>query len=296
MSRSEPKILDAGRLAEHPLPEHAAEAGKADRGKLLIAAGSASLPGAAILSARAALRVGCGTVRVALPRSTALVVGAAVPELMVLALPETDEGTAAEEALAILEGQFAPCDAAVIGPGLGSHAATRRLAARFLARCPLPTVVDAEALAAWGEAGRPKGAGPRVLTPHALEMARLIDAEPEEVEADREALAARHAEEWGSVLVLKGRETLIAGRAFLVNKAGTPGLGTAGSGDVLAGVIGGLLARGADPTTAAAWGVHLHALAGEAAARKLGVDGMIASDVVDHLPEAMIRLLAAVRG
>jgi hydroxyethylthiazole kinase-like uncharacterized protein yjeF len=296
MSRSEPKTLDAGRLAESPLPEHPPEAGKAHRGKLLIAAGSASLPGAAILSARAALRVGCGTVRVALPRSVAIAVGAAVPELMVLALPETDEGTAAEEALAILEGQFEPCDAAVIGPGLGSHAATRRLASRFLGRCPLPTVVDAEALAAWGEAGRPPGPGPRVLTPHSLEMARLIGVEPEAVEPDREALAARHAEEWGCVLVLKGRETFVAGRGFYVNKAGTPGLGTAGSGDVLAGVIGGLLARGADPTTAAAWGVHLHALAGEAAARKLGDDGMMASDVVDHLPEAMLGLLAAVRG
>ncbi|WP_165252495.1 NAD(P)H-hydrate dehydratase [Paludisphaera soli] len=295
MSRREPKIIDARRLAEHPLPEHAAEAGKGDRGKLLIVAGSVGLPGAAILSARAALRVGCGTVRAAVPRSAALAVGAAVPELMVLALPETDAGTAAGGALAILESQVEPCDAVVIGPGMGSHAETRRTASKFLEGCPLPTVVDAEALNAWGEAGRPAGAGPRVLTPHALEMARLIGVEPEAVEADREALAARHAEGWGCVLVLKGRETLVAGRDFLVNRAGTPGLGTAGSGDVLAGVIGGLLARGADPTTAAAWGVHLHALAGEAAARKLGDDGLIASDVVDHLPEAMLRLLAAVQ-
>jgi len=290
-----PEIIDAGRLAAAPLPEHGAESGKAERGKLLIAAGSTGLPGAAILAARAALRVGCGTVRVAIPKSAAVAVGAAVPELMVLPLPETDTGGAARNALSVLKDQFEACDAAVVGPGLGSHDATVRFASRFVAASTLPTVVDADALLAWGSAGRPEGPGPRVLTPHAGEMARLLGVEPEAVEADRVELAARTAEEWGAVMVLKGRETLVAGRGFYVNKAGTPGLGTAGSGDVLAGVIGGLLARGADPTAAALWGVHLHALAGEAAARRLGDDGLLASDVVDALPEAMLALLAAVR-
>src|SRR3954454_8937524 len=115
------KLIDRALLAEIPLPEHGREASKADRGKLLIVAGSRGLPGAAILAARAALRVGCGTVRVAAPRSVAVAVGVAVPELMVLPLPETVAGTLSEAALPFLEEQHEPCDAAAIGPGLGSH-------------------------------------------------------------------------------------------------------------------------------------------------------------------------------
>ena len=287
MKNRTPKLVDRALLADLPLPEHDAEAGKAERGKLLLVAGSMSLPGAAILAARAALRVGCGTVRVAAPRSVAVGIGVTVPELMVLPLPETDAGTAAEAALSILEGQREPCDAAVIGPGLGSHEETDRLVERYVAATPLPTVVDAGALLAWGRAGRPHGTGPLVLTPHAQEMSRLTGMEAEEIEADREAVATRFAGEWASVLVLKGAKTLIAGSQLYLNTAGSPGLGTAGSGDVLAGVIGGLLARGADPTAAAVWGVHLHALAGEAAAVRRGVDGMMASDVVECLPEAL---------
>lgn len=291
------RVIGREVLAGLPLPEHGRAASKADRGKLLIVAGSVGLPGAAILAARAALRVGCGSVRVAAPRSVAVAIGAAVPELLVVPLPETDMGTAAEAALGLVEGQYGPCDAAVIGPGLGEHPATDGLAARVAAGSPLPMVVDAGALLAWGRGGfgRGEGRGARVLTPHAGELARLTGLDAGEVDRDRAGLAARLAEGWGSVLVLKGRETLIAGRGIYANTAGTPGLGTAGSGDVLAGAIGGLLARGAEPTTAAVWGVHLHALAGEAAAARRGDDGMIASDVVDGLPEALRALRGADR-
>lgn len=281
------RVVDRTLLKDLPLPEHGREASKAERGKLLLVAGSLGLPGAAVLSARAALRVGCGTVRVAAPRSVAVAIGAAVPELMVLPLPETDAGTAAEAALSILDGQHEACDAVAIGPGLGSDEETDRLAARFVAACPLPTLVDASALLAWGRAGRPRVDGPRILTPHAREMSGLTGLETEEIDSDREGVATRFADEWDSVLVLKGARTLIAGGGLYVNTAGTPGLGTAGSGDVLAGVIGGLLARGAGPSAAAVWGVHLHALAGEIAAGCRGDDGMMASDVVESLPDAL---------
>ncbi len=285
-----PRIIDRSLRADLPIPEHGREASKADRGKLLIVAGSIGLPGAAILAALAALRVGCGTVRVAAPRSVAVAIGVAVPELLVLGLPETDAGTIAEAAIPLLEAQVGPCDAVVIGPGLGSHEETDRTAARFAASSPLPTVVDAAALLAWGRAGHPTALGPRVLTPHPGEMAGLIGLEPDRIEDDREAIATRYAAEWGSILVLKGPRTLVAGAGLYLNAAGTPGLATAGSGDVLAGVIGGLLARGAEPIAAAAWGVHLHALAGEIAARSAGDDGMIASDVVGSLPAALLSL------
>src|SRR3954452_16556661 len=117
MSRP-PRVIDKSLLAELPLPEFGREASKADRGKLLVVAGSMSLPGAAILAARAALRVGCGTVRVAAPRSVAVAIGVAAPELMVAPLPETDSGMPAEAALGLLEDQYRACDAAAIGPGI----------------------------------------------------------------------------------------------------------------------------------------------------------------------------------
>ena len=137
---------------------------------MLIVAGSLGLPGAAIQAARAALRVGCGTVRVASPHSVAVAIGVAVPELMVVTLPETAAGTISGAARTILDPQLGPCDAAVIGPGLGSHEETDRIAAVFAAACPLPAVLGAAALLAWGRAGRPAAAGPRVLTAHPCEM------------------------------------------------------------------------------------------------------------------------------
>src|SRR3954469_18199632 len=146
MKRNPPAIIDKALLDGLPLPEPDGEAGKAGRGKLLLVAGSRSLPGAAILAARAALRVGCGTVRVAAPGSLAVAIGVAVPELMVIPLPETDEGSLDEAALPLLEAQHETCAAAVIGPGLGARGGTGRLAARFVAGSPLPTVVDAGAL------------------------------------------------------------------------------------------------------------------------------------------------------
>lgn len=282
--------IDRGILNERPLPVADAEGGKVSRGKLLIVAGSLALPGAAILAARAALRVGCGSVRVAAPRSVALAIGVAVPESLVVPLAETEAGTADEAAFHDLSAQFDACDAAVIGPGQGASNRTERLAVRFLAGCPLPTVVDATALRAWGRAGSPRGPGPRVLTPHVGEMAEATGLTADDIGDRREEVATRFAADWGAVVVLKGKRTLIAGDGLYRNSAGTPGLGTSGSGDLLAGVIGGLLARGADPTTAAVWGVHLHALAGEAAAARRGDDGMIASDVVDCLPDALKRL------
>jgi NAD(P)H-hydrate epimerase len=284
-----PRPIDGSLWAELPLRRHGREASKADRGKLLLVAGSVGLPGAALLAARGALRVGCGTVRVAAPRSLAVALGVALPELMVLPMPETDAGTLAEAALPLLEAQVGPCDAVVIGPGLGVHEETDRVAARFAASAPLPTVIDAGALLAWGRAGHPAAAGPRVLTPHPGEMSELAGLDPGQIEAEaeREEVAARFAARWSAVLVLKGPRTLVAGGgALYVTTAGTPGLATAGSGDVLAGIIGGLLAGGSDPVAAAAWGVHLHALACEAAARSTGDDGLIASDVVEALPAA----------
>lgn len=273
------QVLAPIQLRTMPLQQFSDSASKADYGKLLVVGGSARLPGAILLSARAALRLGCGTVRVATPKSIATQLGIACPELMVIPLPQTARGTIADEAWQVLEAQFEACDAAVIGPGMDEDKETQVLAARFVESCPLPTVVDASAIEA---ASTCLFHGQRVVTPHAGEMKMLID----DFEPERGEEIARHwARDRGAVLVLKGRATIIAapdGRAWK-NTAGTRGLGTAGSGDVLAGAIGSLLAQKNSPELAAIYGVHLHALAGEDAASVRGDDGMMASDFLERL-------------
>jgi hydroxyethylthiazole kinase-like uncharacterized protein yjeF len=318
--RRRAQIVDANLLKTMPLPRFDADADKADRGKLLVIAGSCRLPGAAILVARAALRAGCGTVRVAAPQSVAVPIGVALPELMVLPLPETPAGTIALAALETLAAQYEPCSAAVIGPGLDMHKETDELIRRVVRSAPLPLLVDAQALLAVAqrreEAGQPTSGtdaawqAARIFTPHAAEMGALAGLEVPQEEtqaAAREALALQWASEQGAVLVLKGRQTLIASPkdagdadscttpgldrkqtgALYRNTAGTRGLGTAGSGDTLAGIIGGLLAQGLEPARAAIWGVYLHARAGEAVAEELGEDGLLASDWVERLPNVL---------
>lgn len=287
---NEAQVINPQLLSAMPLSAWGDDASKADYGKLLLIAGSARLPGPAILAARAALRVGCGTVRVAAPKSVATLIGIAVPELMVIPLPETSSGTVAADALAVIEAQYKPCDAAIIGPGLDEHDTTNELCRQLIAEVPLPAVIDAQALLAYAEQadtadnGTSKNA--RVWTPHEGELKTLIGQSLEDLGVSREEFAPTFARQQNSTLVLKGRETLIAtpDGALYKNTAGTRGMGTAGSGDILAGIIGGLLAQGVEAPRAAVWGVHLHALAGEAAAQKCGDDGMMASDMLEFLP------------
>lgn len=285
-------------LHKMPLIEYSNDASKADYGKLLIVAGSQRLPGPAILSAKAALRSGCGTVRVAAPESICTQIGTAVPELMMIPLPETNDGTVSRAALPILEKQYQSCDAAVVGPGLDENDETNALCLEIISACPLPLLIDAQALVALGKkAAEQRDYGvsqtnrvlERVLTPHPGEMKSLIGKDVEEIEANREETAQSFARDNRVTLVLKGRETLIAApeEKLFVNTAGTRGMGTAGSGDVLSGVIGALLAQKMDAPCAAVWGVHLHAKAGELAAHHQGDDGMMASDFLERLPHAL---------
>jgi NAD(P)H-hydrate epimerase len=247
------------------------------------------LPGTAVLASRAALRAGCGTVRVAAPASVAMHIGLALPELMVLPLPETAAGTLASSALALIEEQYEPCDAAIIGPGLDEDDETAELSRQIIVSTPLPLLIDAQALTSLNKpksADYGTAAAARVITPHPAEMSALLGREVSEIESSREITAHDFARKRGMTLVLKGRETLIGGPdgKLYQNTAGTRGLGTAGSGDVLAGIIGGLLAQKMDATQAAVWGVHMHALCGESAAKDLGDDGLMAYDLIERLP------------
>ena len=290
-----PTVLTSAVLASLPLPSYGSGASKLERGKLLVVGGSREVPGAALLAARAALRIGCGTVRVAVPAAVAAAVAVAQPELMVLALPERDGRLDAGGALDVVEPQYGACDALVVGPGMADDEAAAHLARQVVAHAPLPAVVDAGALLAWSPGERRVSgafeatAGPRVFTPHAGEMCQLAGCDEAQLAADRAGVARAFVAERRATLVLKGEETLIAspGGPTYLNMAGSRALGTAGSGDALAGAIGGLLAQGLDPSRAAVWGVRLHALAGELAAAEIGEDGVLAMEVVDRLPRVL---------
>jgi ADP-dependent NAD(P)H-hydrate dehydratase len=270
------RVIGRRLLRTMPLPEGS---DKDERGKLLVVAGSEQLPGGAILPAKAALRVGCGTVRVSLPPALAPAVGTAVPELMIVGRERLEE-------------QIERCAAVVAGPGMVDDPEADELLAWLVVDCPLPVVVDAQALHVWARQRPRRFAGPRVFTPHAREAAAMLGLPAADVAADRAGVALRFAHDHGTAFVFKGAETLIAspdGRLF-VNRAGTRGLGTAGSGDTLAGIIGGMLAQGLSSAEAAVWGVHVHALAGELVAEELGDDGMMASDLLLKLPVVLKRL------
>lgn len=289
------RLIDAELLAEMPLPDYPADADKAVYGKLLLVAGGRNCPGAALLAATAALRSGCGTVRLAAPASIALSLGIALPELYVLPLPETPAGTLAPEALAQLEQQFEACNAILLGPGIGEHPATEILCRELIAHAPLPMLIDAQALSGLKPLLGEGFPAPRLITPHSGEMGRLCDQEPQVIVKNAAELACQFASEYGLLTVLKGHQTHVARSqaSVYLNRAGTRGLGTAGSGDVLAGLIAGLLTQSLAPLAAACWGVHLHALAGEAVAAEIGDDGLMARDLLDRLPMVQRQLRAS---
>ena len=279
------QTIDLELLKTMPLPEWSDETHKGERGKLLLIGGSKRIPGALILAARAALRAGCGSVRVAAPESVAMHLGIAVPELMVIPLPETGAGTIAKGALDLVAAQCKLCDAVVIGPGLDANSETDEFAREVVEAAPLPLLIDAQAISALNDKWK-AGEGARVLTPHAQEFEKLSGQKVGDDEEAREKAATDYAQKAGATLALKGHHTIVAapGGETYENESGTRALGTAGSGDVLAGIIGSLLAQGLEATQAAIWGVHMHAEAGEALTKDGGEDGWMARDFIDRLP------------
>nr|MDQ6926624.1 NAD(P)H-hydrate dehydratase [Candidatus Eremiobacteraeota bacterium] len=267
------KPVDAALLRAWPLP--LPEGGdKNARGSVFVVAGAPQMPGAAILCATATLRAGAGKLQIGTCASVAAHVGSAVPESLVVALAETASGAVAMSNVDAIAGHANEADALVIGPGMVDESATAALIVAVAQALDVPTVIDAAALACFHERADAlqRLAGRVVLTPHAGEMAAMLSCERAEVEADPAAYALDAARRFNVVVALKGETTHIAepNGALYRNEHGNVGLATSGSGDVLAGVIGGLLARGAPPLAAAAWGVYLHARAGDVLARRIG--------------------------
>jgi NAD(P)H-hydrate epimerase len=276
------ELLEEAR-ARALVPPRSREAHKGDCGRLVVVAGSVGKAGAAQLALAGALRGGVGLVWLA-----------ARPEVLAAALPRRPEamsaplpgqGPISRSDLPALEAATAEADALVFGPGIPRGTETAPAIRQLLDRRPLPTVIDADGLNALADhpglvAGIAEHA-PIVLTPHPGEMARLVGATVEDVQADRVGIARRKAQEWGCVVVLKGARTVVADPAgpVAVISTGNPGMATGGTGDVLAGLVGALLAGGLRPREAARVGAWVHGRAGDLAAARHGERGMIAGDL-----------------
>jgi len=273
------------------------DAHKGHFGHLLLVAGSRRLPGAAILSARAAVRGGAGLVTVAAPAELAAALAAASPESMQLPLPATAGGGTARSALDTLLAAAAERTVVAAGPGLGRDPETLALIEAFALATDRPLLLDADGLAPFDGAAEKLAArrAPTVLTPHPGELGRLLGRTTAAVLDGRLSAAREAAARAGAILVLKGRRTLVVapdGEAW-VNASGGPELASGGSGDVLTGLIASRLAQGDDPAVAAALGVHLHGLAGDLVAERRGGPAVPAAELAETIPEAFRRLASA---
>ena len=271
------------------LPRRAADAHKYTAGRVLAAVGSRRFSGAAVLATAAAYRAGAGAVVAAVPEGVRPTLDAHNAEVMAAALPETADGGLALGARDDLLARAAEADAVLVGCGLGRHDETLGLVRALVAAVGAPLVLDADGLSAFaGDADVLRGrAAPLVLTPHLGELRRLL-ADRAYRPADRVEAVRQRAQDWDAVLVLKGMPSVVGlpdGRV-LVGPAGEPALATAGTGDVLAGTVAGLLAQGLDPADAALVALHLGAEAARLWARDHGAAGLVASDLVGRLPAA----------
>ncbi|MFN2528675.1 MAG: NAD(P)H-hydrate dehydratase [Candidatus Baltobacteraceae bacterium] len=266
-------------LRRYPLPA-AGRGGKDERGSVVIAAGAPQVPGAAILAATAALRAGAGKLKIATAQQTISTVAVAMPEALVLPFEE-------------LQKNVEDADAVVLGPGMLDERQCLELLGAVLKRMQCPILLDAAAITALAQQPEllKQSSAQAVLTPHYGEMARLLHIDRKDIEESPAAYAMQAARDFGAVVALKAADTYVAtpqGELYC-NRAGTPGLATSGSGDTLAGIIGGLLARGLGATAATVWGVFLHARAGEELTRKIGI-GFLARELPAEIPRLMRRL------
>ncbi|HMI84065.1 MAG TPA: NAD(P)H-hydrate dehydratase [Polyangiaceae bacterium] len=279
-------------LRRWPLPEVTGDGGKEDRGRALVVGGSVEIPGAVILAATGALRAGAGKLQIATCREVATAIAVAIPEARVIGLRSARDGAIAPRSCRAILSEVDRCDALLVGPGMVEARAVFELIRRRTGRGGT-LVADAGALRFWrGRKELPSpGRGATIITPHAGEMADLWGIERSEVLAHPLEVARQAAAYLGVVVVLKGACTYVAapdGRAYH-NTAGNVGLGTSGSGDALSGIIAGLAARGADAVQSAVWGVHLHARAGDMLARKMGMLGFLARELLAEIPPLLAR-------
>jgi NAD(P)H-hydrate epimerase len=269
-------------------PRRQFDAHKGTFGHVLIMGGARGYTGAVTMAARSALRAGAGLVTVAVPHSIVQLVAVNVPEAMVTGVEETDEGSIAQDMWNRWRGRMQEFDALLAGPGMTRHRETFGLLRQMLRENSVPMVVDADGISVF--AGQPhwfaKARCPVILTPHPGELARLTGCETPAVQADRQAAVMTAADEIEGTVILKGAGTLVAapGHPLALNLAGNPGMASAGTGDVLAGITVALLAKGLRAYDTACAAVYLHARAGDRGALRGSQAGLIAGDLVEELP------------
>jgi holo-[acyl-carrier-protein] synthase len=282
-------LPDGFRLPARPRDGH-----KGTFGTVVVLAGSQGFTGAAYLASMGAARSGAGIVRLLVAQSIYPILAQKCTEVIVGPVPEISPGVVGHASLSGILRGFTGADAGVIGPGLGRDASTRRLIEDLVPRVAAPLVLDADALNLLSEHRTilPRLSPQIVLTPHPAEFGRLSGLETSAVQQDRRGIASRFAKVWNKVVVLKGAGTVIAapdGRVTL-NPIATPALASGGTGDVLAGLIAGLMGQKLPPFEAAVTGVHLHSVAGIDLEASIGRAGVLASDLLPQLPRVMERL------
>ena len=277
------------------LPRRRPDAHKGECGRVLVVAGSVGLTGAAALCSRSAMRTGAGVVTLGVPAGLNPILEVKLTEVMTLPLADKESMNLGEEALETILETLEGYDVLALGPGVGTAPDTRKVVKELLRRVDKPLILDADGLNCAASqidclSGRDY---PTVITPHPGELGRLLGMNAAEIQASRLSSAAEAAGRFGCITVLKGANTLVAspdGRVY-INTLAVSGLATAGSGDVLTGCIAALCAQGLEPLEAALSGVYVHARAAELAAHLVGSIGMVAGDVVSHLPLALSGLL-----
>jgi len=275
------------------LKPRAIDAHKGDFGKVCIIAGSIGMSGAAALAGRSALRAGAGLVRVATPRSVLPVVASTEPCFTTIALPEDSTGRISAKAINTILNAIRENDALAFGPGIGVSGALQSVLEALLEQEQLRLIIDADGLnnltrmKEWPAKLKAK----LILTPHPGEMKRLWSGLfREQLPSERQQQAAQLAQRTKSIVALKGAGTVVTdGEKVYINKTGNPGMATAGSGDVLTGVIIALMGQGLSNFDAAVLGVYIHGLAGDIAAEKIGQISLMATDIIDSLGEAFTR-------
>jgi ADP-dependent NAD(P)H-hydrate dehydratase / NAD(P)H-hydrate epimerase len=259
---------------------------KGDFGHVLVVAGSRRMMGAAVLCCRGATRAGAGLVTLACPESMQRAVISAIPTIMTLPLSETQDGSLKLGAWATIEAFCNQATVIACGPGLGQNRSTQMLVRRMVQEVPIPLVLDADGLNALAECPRRIGLAraPVVVTPHPGEMARLTGRTIEVVQGDRRGAATHFAEQTGSTVVLKGARTVVAGRGRVyINGSGNPYMASGGTGDVLTGMVAGMIAQQMGPFDAARTAVYWHGLAADRAPNAGGPGAVTAQDIIEQL-------------
>lgn len=289
MKRATP--LDRKALKAHPLPP-IVDGDKETKGRILVVAGSRQVPGAALLAALCAMRAGAGKLRIATAASVAPDIAIAMPEAYVVSLAEHRDGGLARSAVKELAEEAAHSTAVIAGPGMEQTNMCGSIADALLAS-PAHLVLDAALLHSLKpfEGGGREGSKRPILLPHSGELASLLDCKEEQVDADPIGSGMRAAQLYQSNVLVKGviSHVVTPDSDVWTYEGGAPGLGVSGSGDTLAGIVGGLLARGADPLTALLWGVWLHGEAGAALAKKVGLVGFLAREIPGEIPGLLPR-------